>query len=1127
MGTDAARVLRGGLEEVRFLHVIAVSLFLTMAAQSAFAQEPANTCEPVVARVVSIQGTVEIRRRVGNADWLPITRLDTLVCAGDLLRTGAVARAALFVQAETLVRVDQNTTISLTQTPTETIVEFFQNEVTLCSGDARSCGAGYFISRFPKKLKVATPYLNAAVEGTEFQVALQRDSGELSVLEGAVRAETIPAGEERVLTSGESLSAGPSGPTVIKTLISPMNAVQWVLYYPPLSASPSSANIPTSQQCRALPSPSDQACLTQRSEALLGRGLSADALQSIEEALALNPANADANALRAIIQIARNDVAAAREFATAATAAAPDNYRAWLALSYVQQAEFDLEQALEAAKKAQALQPNDALANARVSELLLSLGRMNEAEAAAREAVRVDPSEPLGHTMLGFVHLAQINTRDARADFTAAIESGSFEPLPRLGLGLAIIRDGKLVEGREQIEIAVALDPSNSLLRSYVGKAYYEENSKARDGLAATQFGLAKQLDPNDPTPWFYEAILRLAQNQTVSALENLDSSVQKNDNRAVYRSRLLLDLDRAARMANVAAIYGNLGFEKLAILESTKAIDENPANSSAHELLATAYATLPRYDIARTSEALQAQISQPVTLSTIPPLLGTDNLTILRDTGPSRSGLNEYNALFDRDGFRLQVDGISGSRDTLGDQLVASVLQGGVSASVSQLHYETDGFSRNDTSEKDVYDFFIQDQIDWNSSIQLDARRSDFKIGETFFRFDPAFQLPVTIQEVAKSARLSGREEADVDSDFIWTAAYQDRDRRLHLFPGSTLISEVDSDAYVGEVQQTRDWESFRAIWGVGYVDDEGDFRFDHITVRSDTANAYVYSQWRVNEVLAIHAGVAAERYRQRNSSGSGSLSRNDLSPKLGIRWSLRPGSVVRVAAFSSVRRPFISSQTIEPTQVVGFNQFFSGFEQLYGDVEGTVSKRAAIAFDQTISETTFVGVEAAKRELDVPSLGLGRDFKWRESTGTAYLYQTFSFSRWRGAASGDVEYEKIERPQILTGAEGIVDLTTVRVPVSLAIFDASGLTARVTTAYIDQSGTFSLDVGFPKVDQDDNAWITDVVLDYRLPRRLGVISLGVKNVTNNVIDLVEIDPLNPRVAIKRFAFAKLRLTL
>ena len=50
----------------------------------------------------------------------------------------------------------------------------------------------------------------------------------------------------------------------------------------------------------------------------------------------------------------------------------------------------------------------------------------------------------------------------------------------------------------------MALDPGNALIRSYVGKAYYEEK---RDGLAESQLKTAKELDPLDPTAWFYDAI--------------------------------------------------------------------------------------------------------------------------------------------------------------------------------------------------------------------------------------------------------------------------------------------------------------------------------------------------------------------------------------------------------------------------------------------------------------------------------------------------------------------------------------------------------------------------------------------------------------------------------------------
>ena len=236
---------------------------------------------------------------------------------------------------------------------------------------------------------------------------------------------------------------------------------------------------------------------------------------------------------------------------------------------------FELEAALESALKASQLQTAERSAATRASPSCTCRWEKPErAEQAARAAVdgKSGGKPRLQHSRLRASR--RISTRlRARTDFRTSIERDSFSALPRLGLGLAMIRDGELKAGREQIEIAVALDPTNSLLRSYAGKAYYEENSRERDRLAATQFELAQELDPLDPTSSFYDAILKQSQTRPVDALESLNSAIEKNDNRAVYRSKLLLDDDAAAQGATVAAIYGSLGFERLAVLESAKAL--------------------------------------------------------------------------------------------------------------------------------------------------------------------------------------------------------------------------------------------------------------------------------------------------------------------------------------------------------------------------------------------------------------------------------------------------------------------------------------------------------------------------------------------------------------------------
>ncbi len=83
------------------------------------------------------------------------------------------------------------------------------------------------------------------------------------------------------------------------------------------------------------------------------------------------------------------------------------------------------------------------------------------------------------------------------------------------------------------------------LLRAYLGKAYFEEK---RAPLDSEQFDIAKQLDPNDPTAYLYSGIAKQTENRPVEAVQDLEKSIELNDNRAAYRGRLLLDKDRAAR---------------------------------------------------------------------------------------------------------------------------------------------------------------------------------------------------------------------------------------------------------------------------------------------------------------------------------------------------------------------------------------------------------------------------------------------------------------------------------------------------------------------------------------------------------------------------------------------------
>src|SRR5207249_4103979 len=271
----------------------------------------------------------------------------------------------------------------------------------------------------------------------------------------------------------------------------------------------------------------------------------------------------------------------------------------------------------------------------------------------ADDAVRLDPDLARTQTVLGFAHLADLNARRAQEAFERAIALDPADPLPRLGLGLARIRRGDLHAGRQEIEAAASLDPGNSLVRSYLGKAYYEER---RDGVAGEELGRAKALDPSDPTPYFYDAIRKQSVNRPVEALQDLQKSIDLNDNRAVYRSRLLLDEDLAARSASLARIYSDLGFDQIALVEGWKSLSADPSNYSAHRFLADSYNILPRHEIAAVSELLQSQLRQPINITPIQPQLEENRSFILEGAGVATAGFNEFNPIFARNQTSLQL---------------------------------------------------------------------------------------------------------------------------------------------------------------------------------------------------------------------------------------------------------------------------------------------------------------------------------------------------------------------------------------------------------------------------------------------------------------------------------------
>ena len=579
-------------------------------------------------KVVSVQGNVNWS--VINNAALTRAKLNDLLCVGDTVQVGAKSRAVLRLPNETTVPLDQNTIFRLKEAISDkepTLIELIQ-------------GAIHVITRTPKPFKVDTPYLNALVEGTEFYVGVDNQEARVAVIEGKVNVSNE---QGAVLLIDNEAATARKGQAPQKTLtIKPRDAVQWALYYPPLfdprsrsgSQSLASAHELYShgkiteaiESLDAIPATERNGDFySYKAGLLLLVGRADEAEPDIETALRENQNNTDALSLKAIIAIVKNDTAKALELANQAVNIDDKSASARIALSYALQANFKIEDALKAAREATLRDVDNALAWARVAELELSIPNYDKSKEAAERAVTLNPNLARTQSILGFANLARIDIKESKQSFDRAIELDQSDPLPRLGLGLATIREGKLKEGTEQIEIAASLDPQNSLIRSYLGKAYYEEK---RDKFATTQFGLAKAWDLKDPTPYFYDAIRKQTENLPVEALRDLNESIRLNDNRAIYRSKLLLDQDIASRSTSAARVYNDLGFSQLGLEQSSQSLDQDPANYSAHRFLSDSYAHTAHREIARTSELLQSKLLPPLNGLAVQPCL-PDSISI------------------------------------------------------------------------------------------------------------------------------------------------------------------------------------------------------------------------------------------------------------------------------------------------------------------------------------------------------------------------------------------------------------------------------------------------------------------------------------------------------------------
>ena len=1097
-------------EQQKLLRLCVLTILLMALPMLAQAQEE---CQPI-AEILSAQGEIRINGTL--IDNAAASRDRLRVCAGDIISSGELSRASLAIlTTDAVLRIDQNTEFRInTQRDTDrSLLELIK-------------GAINFLSPSPVDVGVTTAAVNAAVEGTEFHVRVEGDRATVTVLEGQVRLTDSGGGNELSLQRDQAASARVGEPPSIDPSVNASNvgnAVQWAHFYPPIINLDESAPGLTE---------TDAEYHVRRAALFLSRGAVEEAEAALAAASAIDEDNEDIWGLELMIELSQFDrtpakAASLNRLLEDGESRELNSSAALIALSYGQQWRFDLDGALESLINADEIDADNPLVIARLAELWLAMG---DVDRALSEALRAENISSTAHakTVLGYVHLANIDVDAAASSFQEAIEKRPDDPLPHLGLGLAMIRRGDLEGGADEIRAAYGLDQANALVRSYLGKAFFEQKKDPLDG---GLYAEAKALDPNDPTPWFYNAIRLQTLNRPAEALQDVRGSIDRNDNRAVYRSRLLLDEDLAARSAALARIFDDLGFEQKALVEGWKSVNTDPSEHSGHRFLSDTYASLPRHEIARVSELLQSQLLQPINQTPIQPQLAETNLVILSGAGPSDVGFNEFNPLFTGDGLRLQFNGVGGQNGTLGNDLVISGIHGRFSYSLGQFYYETDGVRENNDQQRVIYNAFFQAALTHRTSIQAEIRSTNADTGDLNLRFDPDFFSPERrIEDDFDTARLGLRHSFSPNSKLLVSAQYgEEQNTLMEAFDIPGIVSGnlelmTDSDSWIVELQHHYQRGRMTLISGAGSYSRESEtvttqivdfpFPITDVTVTgedAEQANVYAYALFDLSDKLILSTGISADFLQ------TDLFDRDQVNPKLGVTWSPTASTSIRLAAFRALTRGLVADQTIEPTQVAGFNQFFNDFE-------GDEGWRYGFAIDQDFTNKLFGGLEYSRRDLQSILVGLSDPpivsrFDRDEEFARAYIYWTPL--RYL-ALTTEYQYEHIDPD--FSGEDAIIELTTQRLPVGMAAFWDNGWSIGAKATYIDQEGTF--EAGLVTVDGRDSFWVVDATVSYRLPKRWGILSVVARNLFDEEFRFQDTDPRSPQIQSERLLQARISLS-
>jgi len=868
---------------------------------------------------------------------------------GDVLETDKFGRVSLILPSRMLLKVSENTWFSY-QGVSEKGIEGELKRGKVWLRGQRS-GAG---------VNLKTPTATASIRGTEWYMEVdEAGSTTIGVLDGRVAVSNEYGAVE--LASREVALIEPGEKPVKMVYLTPDNAVNWTLQYRFLWADSDSQRAPGPLR-DAIPdiikayqvSDLEQASqrLTDLPASIQGsaqwRGLSGflylstgqhDQAQSLfRSSAAEDPGWGWPYAQLAFMSIIENQLEKAQTLINTGLAAEPGSAALYVVKAYYHKASLELEKAAIAVRNTVELAPSFVPGLFAAAQIAIEMGDLSAAESLLNAVPATEISRSEKELLLGFIALRRSDTARAHEHFLASADADPERADAWMGLGMAKINSGQIEGGLEAMVYATVVAPQVSSYQSYLAKAFFAEGDTFRANIALDR---AKRLDPKDPTPWLYEAAIQYAGNQVSGAVNSLKMARDLNDNRAVLRSRYLLDQDEAVLMSNITRAYNDFGLDFTATQLAARAIEEAPLSGGAHRRLRLAIQNDPReFDRLQWSAFTRETLFSPVTISSV---MFTEK------------SLSPYQSIFNRSGSEkyLWVSVDSWRSKDVGDTKWENFLYGDV-AFGQKLDIPL-AFSLSvipDTKQSD----YIDDERYWN----VDSYGN--------FKWAPSESLGL-YGEVGWAHTTDNEEGYSRQKDYPyltlstinhhpsdWSAAYGLSFRNYRDVTEQIFVDEPDwaqdlnddirleaawfrqwgsHQSQIGLRQASSKWHSRATYSEFNWEDDEWEdnewedeywekdfsdyddfFSWDDVE-QSTLSSLFLSDQFKVSEKWRFTGGLTLDHIAYENSYGA-DYTKLEVNPALGVSFDVTPSLRIRGAVIENTSGDL--NERFTPVMIAGF---------------------------------------------------------------------------------------------------------------------------------------------------------------------------------------------------------------